>query len=218
MTSKQIERKTPIKLPGRPAQTESRNHWPVVMEYADEGTGPWLVDLSHCRRLDIQGRDLNGLLPAEIAVPENFGGVHADQEKMITRMNASQACLWVFDMAAEIPERTEITEITESTLGLALLGKNIFRIAEKLTSLDLQDPKLKAPFLLQGPFSHVPCQVIILANQPEEQSLVVSCSRGYGHDMLRAIVQAGEEFGLRAGGQNRFLEIFRRITPDSASR
>jgi glycine cleavage system aminomethyltransferase T len=177
----------------------------VVLEYADEGTGPWLVDLSHCPRLDIQGRELQGLLPKGIPVPEAPGRVNTVQGMMITLMNAVQACLWLFESTTDIPRSFEVTEITEGSAGLALLGNDSFRIAEKLTDLDLLSPKLKAPFLLQGPFCHVPCQVVVLEREPGREALVFTCSRGYAHDMVHAVVEAGKEYGLRAAGEERFL-------------
>jgi hypothetical protein len=211
MTSSQIARRSPVRLPGRPARTAQRNHWNVILEYAEEGTGPWLVDLSHCPRLDVQGRDLQGLLPPGFPVPGSPGCVNTGQGMMITRMNAVQACLWVFDPHADIPERFEVTDITEGTLGLALLGEDVFRIAEKLTDLDLRSPKLKAPFLLQGPFAHVPCQVVVVGTAPGKETVVLTCSRGYAHDMVHAIVGAGEEYGLQAAGEDRFFELLRAI-------
>jgi len=131
---------------------------------------------------------------------------------MITRMNAVQACLWLFDPSADIPRRFEVTDITEGTLGLALLGSDSFRIAEKLTDLDLRSPKHKVPFLLQGPFSHVPCQVIVLGKEPGREALVFTCSRGYAHDMVHAVVEAGKEYGLRAAGEERFVQMLRAIS------
>jgi hypothetical protein len=207
MTSTQIERKSPVQLPGSPGRTEARNQWKVVLEYAEEGPGPWLVDLSHCRRLDVQGRDLQGLLLPVYPVPDAPGSVNTAPGMMIARMNGVQACLWLFDSEVDIPPRFEITDITEGTLGLALLGDDVFRLAEKLTDLDLQNPKLKAPFLLQGPFSHVPCQVLVLGTEPGNQAVVVACSRGYAHDMVHAFVGAGEEYGLRVAGENRFRQM-----------
>jgi len=209
MTGTQIERESPVKLPGRPARAEERNSWNVVLEYADEGPGPWLVDLSHCPRLDVQGRDLQGLIPTAIPVPDAPGSVNTGQGMMITRMNAVQACLWLFDSTADIPRHFEVTDITEGAAGLALLGSDMFRIAEKLTDLDLRSPKHKAPFLLQGPFSHVPCQVVVLGSEPGREAVVLTCSRGYAHGMVHAIVGAGREYGLRAAGEDRFLQMLR---------
>lgn len=211
MTSTQIERQSPVTLPGRPARTELRKGWQVVLEYAEEGSGPWLVDLSHCRRLDIQGRDLQEVLPPTFPVPDAPGCVNTGQGMLITRMNAVQACLWLFDTNVELPDRFEVTDITEGTVGLALLGDDVFRITEKLTNLDLQDPKRKAPFLLQGPFSHVPCQVIVPGTDLGKRAVVFTCSRGYAHDMVHAIVEAGKEYGLRTAGEARFLQTLSAI-------
>jgi hypothetical protein len=207
MTSTQIERKSPAMLPGYPARTVQRNHWNVILEYAEEGSGPWLVDLSHCPRLDVQGRDLQGLLPSAFPVPDTPGCVTTGQGIMITRMNGAQACLWVLDTHTDIPERFEVTDVTEGAVGLALLGKDTFRITEKLSDLDLQSPKYKAPFLLQGPFSHVPCQVIVLQTEPGKEAVVLTCSRGYAQDMVSALVEAGKEYGLRPAGEDRFCAM-----------
>lgn len=211
MTSTQIARQSPAALPGRPAKTEVRNHWKVVLEYADEGAGPWVVDLSHCRRLDVQGRNLQGLLPAALPVPAAPGDVSLGQGMLITRMNAVQACLWLFDAEVALPDRFEVTEVTEASVGLALLGEDVFRITEKLTDLDLHDPKRRPPFLLQGPFAHVPCQVIVLGTDPGKRAVMLTCSRGYAHDMVHAVVAAGEEYGLCTAGEDRFLGVFRAI-------
>jgi hypothetical protein len=45
---------------------------------------------------------------------------------------------------------------------LALFGPNAFLIAEKLTNLDFLDPAKKRLSMLQGPFCHVPCQIVTL--------------------------------------------------------
>ena len=45
-SSIKMERRSPVHLPGKPEKTKMRDHWPVILEYADEGPGPWIVDLS----------------------------------------------------------------------------------------------------------------------------------------------------------------------------
>jgi hypothetical protein len=87
---------------------------------------------------------------------------------------------------------------------LALIGKEIFAIAEKLTSLDFLDPLKQTPFLLQGPLSHVPCQIVTLEKSPERCGILMTCSRGYADAMIASILDAGEEFGLRPAGENAF--------------
>ena len=81
----------------------------------------------------------------------------------------------------------------------------MFLLAEKLTNLDFMDPDKKAPFLLQGPFCHVPCQIVTLQKAADGSGgFLLACSRGYGESMLRAVFKAGAEFGLRPAGENRF--------------
>jgi glycine cleavage system aminomethyltransferase T len=88
---------------------------------------------------------------------------------------------------------------------LALFGPNAFLVAEKLTNLDFMDPTKEAPFLLQGPFCHVPCQIVILGKSSDGSGgFLLTCSRGYGDSMVGAILKAGSEFGLRPAGENRF--------------
>ena len=208
MSLNNTQRISAAHLAGRPVQEEARDGWPVVLEYADEGPGPWLVDLSHCMRVDIQGRPMDGLIPYDIAEPANPGDVSILGMTLVARMGPAQAGLWCFDPTVEIAPHFNRTQITEGTLGLALLGRNSFRIAEKLTSLDLAPPRRKPPFLVQGPFCHVPCQLLVLQTAPGSEMLVLSCSRGYGRDMVHAIQEAGDEFGLRPAGENRFVQMF----------
>ena len=45
--------------------------WPL--EYSEEGNGPWIVDLVHKTRWDLQSRDIGGMTPCDVAVPETPG-------------------------------------------------------------------------------------------------------------------------------------------------
>ena len=204
-----MERRSPVRLPGEPEKTIVREHWPVVLEYTDEGPGPWIVDLSHCVRWDIQGRDLAAAMPAGVFVPDAPGSVALHAQGLTGRTGQRQAFLWLFDEQAEAPSGPDCTEITEGSLCLALLGRDVFRITEKLTNLDLCDPTRRLPFLVLGPFCHITCQIVVLQSDPADGAVLVACSRGFGHDLLHAVLAAGAEFGLRPAGENRFLETLR---------
>ncbi len=56
---KEIKRYSPVEFKVTPLKTEIRDHWNVILEYHNEGDGPWLVDLSHRTRLDLQTGSLD---------------------------------------------------------------------------------------------------------------------------------------------------------------
>ena len=204
-TSLKMERQSPVRLPGRPGKTKMRDHWPVILEYADEGPGPWVVDLSHCPRWDLQGARLDQVVPDGLSLPEAPGTVTLAGGALLGRTGQKQALMWIFHDGATA-QSSGCTETTEASLCLALLGKDVFYITEKLTYLDLGDPKREAPFLLLGPFCHVTCQIVVLKNDAADGAVLVACSRGFADDMVHAVLKSGEEFGLRPAGEKRFKE------------
>jgi hypothetical protein len=183
-----------------------RDGWPVVLKYASEGPGPWLADLSHCPRWDLQGGDLQRLAPPGLAAPESPGEAARVGGTLVNRLGARQASAWLLSPGAAAPSGPGCTEITEGNLCLALLGQNVFDITEKLTALDLADPRRTPPFFVQGPFSHVTCQIVVLKNDPLDAVALLACSRAYGCDMVHALLAAGEEFGLKPAGESRVME------------
>ena len=196
---------SPVLFPASPVKTENRDNWTVVLEYENEGSGPWLIDLSHRAKWDLQDGKIEEIKPWGIAVPDKPGQCTLENGVLINRMNRTQASIWHLagnDLVA--PDSLAYTEVTDATLFLALLGKQVFSIIEKLTSLDFSDPGKKAPFLLQGPLSHVPCQVVVLGKYEGSSTILLTCPRGYAHDMPHAILKAGDEFGLRPAGENAF--------------
>ncbi|MEA3435640.1 MAG: sarcosine oxidase subunit gamma SoxG [Thermodesulfobacteriota bacterium] len=211
MTS--YQRLSPVSFSASPVKTENRDNWTVVLEYEGEGDGPWLIDLSHRAKWDLQDGDIAAVKPWGIAVPEKPGQCILENGVLINRMNRTQASIWHLtgnDFAA--PDSSEYTDTTDATLFLALAGKRVLSITEKLTSLDLIDPEKKVPFLLQGPLSHVPCQVVVLDKNKDSGTVLLTCSRGYAHDMTHAILEAGEEFGLRPAGENAFQSLLKELS------
>ncbi len=200
-----IIRRSPVSFGARPAKTETRDNWTVVLEYDAEGTGPYVTDLSHRTRWDLQDGDIAKVQTWGIHIPDAPGQCVFDNGILINRMNRTQASIWhLTGEKPDDPEGPAFTEVTDVTVFLALFGKEIFAIAEKLTSLDFLDPLKETPFLLQGPFSHVPCQIVTLEKTPERCGILMTCSRGYAGSMIAAILEAGEEFGLRPAGENAF--------------
>ena len=202
------KRCSPVSFSVRPEEVENRDGWTVALKYGGEGDGPFLFDLSHRVRYDVQDGDISGTDPFGVSVPAEPGGCVFENGVLINRMNRTQASVWhLCGEAPEAPDGAAFTETTDVTVFLALSGPNVFFITEKLTSLDLADPKLAAPFLIQGPFSHVPCQVVVLDREGSNGTVMLTCSRGYAHSMVHAVLDAGQEFGLRPAGEITFLSI-----------
>ena len=202
-----MNRQSPVRFPSRAEKSATRNHWTVVLEYDDEGAGPWLVDLCHKTRWDLQDGRLDDLRPCGLPVPPVPGECRVEGRVLVNRMNRTQAAVWHLGNGEtpELPADNGYTDVSEATVSLALFGPKVRFITEKLTALDFMAPSLQPPFLLQGPFSHVPCQIVTLERGPDGAGmLLLSASRGYAQDMVHAILEAGKEFGLRPAGESAF--------------
>lgn len=207
-----IRRRSPVVFDVRPSRQEERNHWSVALEYPEEGEGPWITDLSHKTRWDVQDTDLASLSFDTLPIPEEYGQVSLSPAMAVNRMNRTQAAIWHFvDQPGPLPQASPFTETTEATVFLALYGKELFSITEKLTSLDLGGPDNKPPQLVQGPFSHVPCQIVVASTNEDAPGIFLTCSRGYARDMVQAVMDAGREFALRPAGEDRFKQWLNRI-------
>ena len=137
--------------------------------------------------------------------PDTPGQCVFENGILINRMNRTQVSAWhLSGEMPPVPDDPAFTDVSDATVFLALFGKHIFSLTEKLTSLDFLDPSRKTPFLLQGPFSHVPCQIVTLKKNSSKSGILMTFSRGYARDMVAAILSAGEEFDLRPAGEQAF--------------
>lgn len=204
----EIKKQSPVQFSVGIRKTEVRNNWPVVLEYDGEGNGPWLVDLCHKSRWDLQDGNIVEQNPCDMAVPTIPGECTLENNILVNRMNRTQTAVWHLNGGApEFPDFNGYTDVSEATIFLGLFGPNTFSITEKLTALDFMDPQKKGPFLLQGPFSHVPCQIVTLKTSADHSGgLLLTCSRGYAESMVHAIMDAGAEFDLRPAGEARFMD------------
>jgi len=202
-----ILRQSAVSFDAVPAKTEERDNWSVVLEYEDQDAGPYLVDLSHRARWDMQDAEIGGIQTPGIHVPESPGQSIFENGFLINRMNRTQASVWhLSGETPALPDNPAFTDITDSTVFLAVFGQALFAILEKLTALDFLETSRKTPFLLQGPFSHVPCQIVTLDKAPERSGVLMTCSRGYARDMVGAILGAGSEFNIRPAGEQAFSD------------
>ncbi|NQU14503.1 MAG: sarcosine oxidase subunit gamma SoxG [Desulfobacteraceae bacterium] len=203
-----LKRYSPVKLPNTPARTQVRNGWEVVLEYEDEGTGPFLVDLSHIGKWDVQGEDLPSLRPAGLAIPEDSEQCLLTGDFLLNLIKWNWATIWYFseDMP-DFADEYAFTNVTEAYALLVLVGREAFSIMEKLTSLDLFSPDRKPPFLIMGPVVHIRSQVVVLSGEKGGSAVLVACPRGYGQSMAEIMLDAGKEYGLKPGGEDLFSSL-----------
>ena len=202
-----IIRRSAVSFDAIPVNSEERDGWSVVLEYEDQGQGPYVVDLSHRPRWDMQDAQIGGVESLGIRIPDKPGQCVFENGFLINRMNRTQASVWhLSGETPAFPDAPAFTDITDSTIFLAVFGQDLFRILEKLSALDFLDSSRQTPFLLQGPFSHVPCQIVSLDKTPGRSGILMTCSRGYARDMVGAVLEAGMEFQLRPAGEQAFAE------------
>ena len=206
-----LRRYSPVKFKGTRARTRVRNGWEVVLEYEKEGTGPFLVDLSHIGKWDVQGEDLPSLRPAGLTIPADSEQCLLTGDFLLNLIKWNWATIWHF--SEEMPDFAKeyaFTNVTEAYALLALAGKEVFSVLEKLSSLDLFSPDRKPPFLTMGPIAHIRSQIVVLSRERDESVVLVACPRGYGQSMAEIMLEAGKECALRPGGEDAFSRLRRR--------
>lgn len=203
-----ILRYSPIRFDPLPVRTEIRDGYEVVLEYRDQGKGPYLVDLSHLPRWDLQNGALSRYAGMALPIPAEYNSVNCKGGLLISRLNATQCQMWALEK--EIPgfsADVAITEISDGQALLALVGCDLRPLVETLTSLDLFIPDMVLPRLSQGPVLKIPSQVIRLADWGDLQSLLLGFPRGYGQAMADAVLERGTASGLVPGGEEVFTSF-----------
>ena len=204
-----IRRYSPVSFERKTILTEPHAGWEIVLKYEDEGNGPYLIDLSHIAKWDIQDERLARFQPAGVTIPEDPGDCIYDKGIIISRMNQTQAvACHLAGNDSGLPDDPSYTDITEAYALLALIGNDVFSIMEKITALDFQQACTAAPFFVQGPVLHVPCRIIVMAND----ALLIAFSRGYASSMVEAILEAGSEWNLTPAGELVFKNFIEKFT------
>jgi hypothetical protein len=204
MNTVAIKRFSPISMPAAAREKTEAGGWDVVLRYENEGSGPWLVDLSHRSKWDIQNESLDTVRVFGKSLPALPGQCTVIDGWLINRMNRRQAAAW--DLAAGGPgpplSENYVTETTDGVCLLALVGENLQGVMEKLTSLDCFPPGKATPYLIQGPLLHIPMQIVVFS----AGVVLTAFSRGYGQAVVEALFGSCGEFGVRPGGEKRFTE------------
>ena len=197
-----VFRQSPVTFRCDAAEKTTHDGWEIVLAFEDEGEGPWLVDLSHLQRWDFQHANLDLKTPFGLDMPAEPGQVILQDERLVTRMNRTQAAIWNLTRsdALEVPEVMNFTDLTDAHCMLAVLGQGVSQVMENVSNLDLFRPDRQLPFLTQGPVMHVPCQVVTVA----VDCVLMTFSRGYGQSFADAMLHAASGCKLRPGGEEVF--------------
>jgi hypothetical protein len=195
-------RQSPVQFEVEVVASTQRNDWPVVLEYRDEGPGPWLVDLSHRQRWDYQHTDMDSQNPFGLRVPANPGQVSIQHDMLVSRMNGTQLAIWNLghNEAEPVPGNAAYTDMTDTHCMLAVIGADSSAVLEHLSNLDLFNPNREMPFLTQGPVIHIPCQVVTLG----PDCVVMTLSRGYGQTFADSALHAASGCMLKPTGEKQF--------------
>ncbi|MSR03385.1 MAG: sarcosine oxidase subunit gamma SoxG [Gemmatimonadetes bacterium] len=199
-------RQSPVRFDAGALERVQRDGWDIIRRYPDEGGGPWLIDLSHRSRWDLQHPEVGSQRPFGVPVPGKPGEVAISGGFVVNRMNRTQASLWHLGASDRplMPSGIGFTETTDGHCMLAFLGSEIASVFEHLTNLDLFDRERGLPRLVQGPVLHVPCQVVAL----DRSAVVMTLSRGYGRTFAEAALKFARPCGLGPAGEARFDEWF----------
>ncbi len=197
-----VFRQSPVTFRCDAAEKTTHDGWEIVLAFEDESEGPWLVDLSHLQRWDFQHANLDLKTPFGLDMPAEPGQVILQDERLVTRMNRTQAAIWNLTRsdALEVPEVMNFTDLTDAHCMLAVLGQGVSQVMENVSNLDLFRPDRQVPFLTQGPVMHVPCQVVTVA----VDCVLMTFSRGYGQSFADAMLHAASGCKLRPGGEEVF--------------
>lgn len=209
-------RRSPVLLPGEPAETETRGGWTVTRRFSGEGVGPWLMDLSHRAKWDIQDAGLDRISAIDdVPMPSEPGGCACRDGRVLLRPSVDRAVLWRLNgPEGRIPYQKAFTDVTDAWALLALGGREVPFILEKATPMDAMPPGATAPYLCQGPVFERPAYLVVLVRRPETTLALVACPRGYGRYVAEAFMEAGEEYGMLPAGEDRFLGLIAPPDPE----
>ncbi len=201
-------RTSPIKFDMEPSATATVNGWQVVTEYKGQKKGPLLIDLSHKPNWDLQSKDLSIFEDSRIPIPIKPNEMIRHHNLFTARMNAIQCSIWSLDN--QVPDldgfKDNITDITDGQALFAIVGRNLPVLMEAFGPLDIFSPEFEDIRLFQSPLFHIPCQILLLERSGDMQVVLISCPRGYGNSMAKALLKSGNPFGLSPGGENIFTQ------------
>ncbi|AGL03307.1 hypothetical protein Desgi_4031 [Desulfoscipio gibsoniae DSM 7213] len=87
----------------------------MVLKYSNEGRGPYLVDLTHKAKWDLQDKNLAARKPLGLDIPALPGACAFQKGVLINRMNPTQSAIWhLLADAPALPGEPGYTDVTSA--------------------------------------------------------------------------------------------------------
>ena len=89
--------------------------------------------------------------------------------------------------------------VIEKKFGAPLISKDGVTVAKEIE--------------LPDAYENLGAQMVkeVASKTGDDAGIILTCSRGYGRDMIHAILDAGDEFNLKPAGENRFSDWISRL-------
>ena len=203
-----ILRRSAVAFDCPPEEITGKDGFQVVERYAGQKKGLLLIDLSHIPSWDIQDSNLDRFRDAGLGIPDEPCQIKRQKGVIISRLNQTQVQVWCLDGTPPAFDVNDLhcTEISDGQTVFALMGPEISRVFDTLTTLDLFKPGQEGMKLFQAPLFHIPSQILILDRSADIQVALISFPRGYGSDMAKAIFSLTQGLDLCPGGIREFSD------------
>ncbi|AEG61489.1 glycine cleavage system aminomethyltransferase GcvT [Desulforamulus ruminis] len=191
----------------------------ILKEHQAVRTAAGLFDVSHMGEIEITGQeaasfiqrmitnDLTRLSPGgALYTPMCHPGGGTVDDLLVYRLedhryllvvnasNVAKDYQWLKDHA---PEGVKVTDVSESTVQLALQGPLALKILQKLTSVNLSE--IKYFYFVHGPVEGVPC-LISRTGYTGEDGFELYFAAEQAEKVWQAILDAGVEEGVKPVG------------------
>ena len=175
------------------ARVETRDGWLVAVKYADEpnSSGNALVDLAHRPTWELGGPDVGQRLAELCGVDVPLRRIHSAEGWQAYRLTPGRAIIF-----GKIPKTPAgALDVTGGWVSLALIGRDIERLLNKVTAVDLRERTLPVEGCCQGPIFGVNTLFGRFANRFE-----LHICGDSAEFLWEVLMDAGEEFGLKPAG------------------
>ena len=175
------------------ARVETRDGWFVAVKYADEpnSSGNALVDLAHRPTWELAGPEVGQRLSELCGTDVALRRIHIGDGWQAYRLTPARSI--VFGKIPNLPSGT--LDVSGGWVSLALIGRDVERLLNKVTAVDLRERTMPVGGCCQGPIFGVNTLFGRFADRFELH--ICGDSAEFLWDVL---MDAGEEFGLKPAG------------------